>query len=207
VDFERNEARPAAMIELHYNDRPGARRMLPNGNWGRAEAYALGGVLLRIVNGAGSTFPALTNGSRVIGVGTPGERYALQIDNPTGNRLEVVASVDGLDVLDGEDASLDKRGYLVGAYSSVTIDGFRRSDAEVAAFRLGDVARSYAGRKGKARNVGVIGFALFEERRPFADPPPVWWRPASRDDTELRRGADPFPGRDSPGRYARPPVW
>jgi hypothetical protein len=203
VDFERSdEARPSAKVELYYNDRAGARRMLPNGSWGRAEVYALGGVRLRIVDGGGGTFPALTNGSRLISVGTPGERYALQIDNPTGNRLEVVASVDGLDVLDGEDASFDKRGYLVGAYSSVTIDGFRRSDAEVATFRLGDVARSYAGRKGKARNVGVIGFALFEERRRFAEPPPVWQRPAARDDTDVRREADPFPG-----RYARPPVW
>jgi hypothetical protein len=81
------------------------------------------------------------------------------------------------------------------------IDGFRRSDAEVAAFRLGDVARSYAASKGKARNVGVIGIALFAERRPVAfEPPP--WRSPSRADTELRREADPFPG-----RYARPPVW
>jgi hypothetical protein len=203
VDFERWDAgRPSATVELHYNDRAGARRMLPNGNWGRAEAHALGGLRVRVVDAAGRSFPALTNGSRVIGVGAPGERYALEIDNPSGARFEVVASVDGLDVLDGEDASFEKRGYLVGAYSSIIIDGFRRSDAEVAAFRLGDVARSYAASKGKARNVGVIGFALFEERRPVAYEPPVWRRPAPLDDTAQRRDADPFPG-----RYARPPVW
>jgi hypothetical protein len=222
VDFERwDPTRPSATVELHYNDRSGARRMSPNGAWGRAEAYALGGLRLRIVDSAGRTFPALMTGSHVIGVGAPGERYALEIDNPTAARFEVVASVDGLDVLDGEDASFEKRGYLIGAYSSVTIDGFRRSDAEVAAFRLGDVARSYAAGKGKARNVGVIGFALFEERRPVADQPPIWRRPLV-DDTERRRTAEPFPGErpgerpgekpgEKPGRdpadYARPPVW
>jgi hypothetical protein len=203
VDFERwHDTRPSATLELHYNDRAGARRMLPNGRWGRAEAYADRGLRVRIVDSAGRTFPALTDGSRVIAIGAPGERYALEIENPSGERLEVVASVDGLDVLDGEDASFDKRGYLVAAYSSVTIDGFRRSDAEVAAFRLGDVARSYAASKGKARNVGVIGLACFEERRPVAYEPPVWRRPVRHDDTEQRRHADPFPG-----RYARPPVW
>jgi hypothetical protein len=203
VDFERvDPRRPSASLELHYNDRSGARRMLPNGHWGRAEAYALGGLHVRIVDEAGRTLPALTNGTRVIGVGAPGERYAIAIENPTGARFEIVASVDGLDVLDGEDASFEKRGYLVGAYSSVSIDGFRQSDADVAAFRLGDVARSYAARQGKARNVGVIGLALFEERRPVAYEPPTWRAPRTWDDTELRRDADPFPG-----RYARPPVW
>lgn len=203
VDFERVDSeRPSATAELHYNDRTGARRMLPNGRWGRAEVYALGGLRLRIVDDAGRTLPALTNGTRVIGVGAPGERYAIAIENPTAARFEIVASVDGLDVLDGEDASFEKRGYLVNAYSSVSIDGFRQSDADVAAFRLGDVARSYAARQGKARNVGVIGFALFEERRPVAYEPPTWRAPRRGDDTEQRRDADPFPG-----RYARPPVW
>jgi hypothetical protein len=203
VDFERlDTTRPSASLELHYNDRSGARRMLPNGRWGLAEAYALGGLHVRIVDEAGRSLPALTSGTRVIGVGAPGERYAIAIENPTGARFEIVASVDGLDVLDGEDASYEKRGYLVGAYSSVSIDGFRTSDADVAAFRLGDVARSYAARQGKARNVGVIGFALFEERRPVAYEPPTWRAPRPRDDTDQRRDADPFPG-----RYARPPVW
>jgi hypothetical protein len=203
VDFERwHDTRPSATLELHYDDRSGARRMLPNGRWGRAEANAPSGLSVRVVDATGHTLPALTDGSRVIAVGVPGERYALTIENPSSRRFEVVASVDGLDVLDGEDASFEKRGYLIGAYSSVTIDGFRRSDAEVAAFRLGDVARSYAASKGKARNVGVIGLACFEERRPVVFEPPVWRRSDRDDDTERRRQADPFPG-----RYARPPVW
>ena len=106
----------------------------------------------------------------------------------------------GLDVLDGQDGSPDKRGYLVAAYSSVVIDGFRRSAEEVAAFRFGDVAGSYAASKGKARNVGVIGFAAFAERQSQAYEP----RYRKRDlavDTYLRESADPYPG-----RYAQPPV-
>jgi hypothetical protein len=203
VDFERSlDSRPSAVVELHYNDRAGARRMLPRGEWGRAEAWALG-LHVSVVDASGRTLPALRSGSRVICVGAPGERYALQIENSTGDRYEIVASVDGLDVLDGEGASFEKRGYLIGAYSSVLIDGFRRSDAEVAAFRLGDVAGSYAASKGQARNVGVIGIALFDEKRGIVLPPTPRWRDRRwDDDTRQRRDADAFPG-----RYARPPVW
>lgn len=202
VDFERSDGdRPSVVVELHYNDRAGARRMLPRGEWGRAETWALGGLRVSVVDASGRTLPALRSGSRVVGVGAPGERYALAIENSTGARFEVVASVDGLDVLDGESASFEKRGYLIGAYSSVHIDGFRRSEAEVAAFRLGDVARSYAASKGKARNVGVLGFALFQERRPIVVEPPRWRERGWDDDTQQRRDADSFPG------YARPPAW
>lgn len=203
VEFERSaDDRPSAVVELHYDDRAGARRLLPRGEWGRAEAWALGGLHISVVDATGRPLPALRSGSRVVGVGAPGARYALAIENSTGNRFELVASVDGLDVLDGEGASFEKRGYLIGAYSSVLIDGFRRSDAEVAAFRLGDVARSYAASKGQARNVGVIGFALFEERRAVVIEPPRWRDRRWDDDTRQRRDADAFPG-----RYARPPVW
>lgn len=203
VEFERRDGdRPSVVVELHYDDRAGARRLLPSGEWARAEAWALGGLRISVVDASGRILPALRGGSRVVGVGAPGERYALAIENTTGARYEIVASVDGLDVLDGESASFEKRGYLVGAYSSVLIDGFRRSEAEVAAFRLGDVARSYAASKGQARNVGVLGFAVFEERRAVAFEPPPWRDRRWQDDTRQRRDADAFPG-----RYARPPVW
>ena len=203
VDFERADAaRPVDIAELHYNDRSGALRMLPGGAWGRSELTAAGGALrLSMVDASGRPFPALRQGERVVSMGDPGERYSLLIENRSPERFEVVATVDGLDVLDGEGGDPDKRGYLIGAYSSVVIDGFRRSDAEVAAFRLGDVARSYAASKGMARNVGVIGFALFDERKPAAFyPVPRYREPWHTDDTYQRRSAEPFPG-----RYAQPP--
>jgi hypothetical protein len=203
VDFERADAgQPVALAELHYNDRSGALRMLPGGVWGRSELSAVRGALrVSMVDASGRPFPALRQGERVVSMGDPGERYSLLIENRSSERFEVVATVDGLDVLDGEAGDLDKRGYLIGAYASVVIDGFRRSDAEVAAFRLGDVSRSYAASKGMARNVGVIGFALFDERKvdaTYAVPPhrDPWYG----DDTYQRRSAEPFPG-----RYAQPP--
>lgn len=202
VEFERAESRPSVVVELHYNDRDGARRMLPAGSWARAEKRSGSGVTVRVVDSGGQTLPALVRGDRVVAVGAPGERYTLAVENPTSRRFEVVASVDGLDVLDGQAARIEKRGYLVAAYSSVSIDGFRRSNDEVAAFRLGNVARSYAASQGQSRDVGVLGFAFFDERRaPPLEPTEPWYRPTS-EDTRLRRRADPFPG-----DHARPPVW
>jgi hypothetical protein len=202
VSFEREDSSsPTATAELRYNDRSGARRLLPNGHWGSGELTLLGGALrVRMLDASGRTFPALREGSRVVSMGEPGERYSLSIENRTGRRYEVVTTVDGLDVLDGRDGSPDKRGYLIAAYSSVQIDGFRRSEEQVAAFRLGDVAHSYAASQGNSRNVGVIGVAVFAERQaPVVYAP----RPLRRwEDTSLRESADPFPG-----RYARPPVW
>ena len=65
-----------------------------------------------------------------------------------------------------------KRGYILPAYGSATIDGFRTSLDQVATFRFSSVADSYAGRLGQARDVGVIGVAFFPERAPIAVAPP-----------------------------------
>jgi hypothetical protein len=199
VDFERmNAARPDALTQLFYNDRSGALGLAGYSSWGQGEVAFFGGqVTARVVDGYGGVLPALHAPERVTVMGDAGERYAIELYNRSSMRFEVVVSVDGLDVLDGEDGDLDKRGYLLGAYQSLSIDGFRDSQNSVAAFRFGDVGRSYAASKGKARNVGVIGIALFRERGQRNDYS-AW--PYYYDENALRRSADPFPG-----RYSAPP--
>lgn len=119
--------------------------------------------------------------------GSYGDRYAIQVQNHSALRFEVVASVDGLDVIDGQAGSLGKRGYLIGPYSSLEIDGFRQSRYEVAEFQFGSVSSSYAARTGSDRNVGVIGVAFFDERGAAL---PWFEREAER-----RQRAEPFPFR------------
>jgi hypothetical protein len=97
-------------------------------------------------------------------LGEQGSRYILRVHNRSGRRIEAVVSVDGLDVIDGENGDLRKRGYIVPAYGETRIEGFRTSQADVATFRFSAVSGSYAAQKGKARNVGVIAVALFEEQ-------------------------------------------
>ena len=103
-----------------------------------------------------------------------------------------MVTVDGLDVIDGETGDLRKRGYIVPAYGEVRIEGFRTSLADVATFRFSSVDGSYAGQKGKARNVGVIAVAIFEEQAPppeqqiivDAEPPPRYDAYDYRDDLD-----------------------
>ncbi|HEU5076501.1 MAG TPA: hypothetical protein VFU02_20060 [Polyangiaceae bacterium] len=189
--------RPFALATLFYNDREGISAMASESarsDHGDSGFRVMNGaVTVRLLDQHGRSLPALEVASREYVVGEHGQAYSIEVENHTNDRIEAVATVDGLDVVDGEEGSFSKRGYVIGPFDSVRIDGFRRSTDTVAAFRFGSVRDSYAGRKGKARNVGVIGVALFHEIG--SDSP--WLR----GEVERRHTADPFPG-----RFAEPPA-
>ena len=125
-------------------------------------------------------------------LGHLGERYTLRVLNHSGQRIEAVVSVDGRDVVDGKPASPDKRGYLVRAYGSIEIDGWRISQREAAAFRFSTVPDSYAAQTGNGREVGVIGVAIFPERQ---RQPPRYLGPPER---MLESAPPPPPGARAP---------
>ncbi|MEI9947481.1 MAG: hypothetical protein WDO74_00465 [Pseudomonadota bacterium] len=98
-------------------------------------------------------------------LGEPGLRYNIRIQNPTGQRVEAVVSVDGRDAMSGQPGDyVNQRGYVIPAYGSLLVEGFRRSMEEVAAFRFTSPEDSYSSRMGTPQNVGVIGVAFFPER-------------------------------------------
>ncbi len=100
--------------------------------------------------------------------GQPGAKYAIQIRNSRGPRMLAVTSVDGLNVLTGETADFSQSGYVFESGQRYGIEGWRKSDAEIAAFVFTASGDSYAERVGKPRDMGVIGVALFRERAPVA---------------------------------------
>jgi hypothetical protein len=118
----------------------------------------------------GDSLQTFAQKGRYYVLGGAGERYIVHVTNPTAARIEAVITVDGLDVIDGEAGDLHKRGYVIPAYGDVRIEGFRTSTTDVATFRFSAVAESYAQRKGKGRNVGVVAVAIFEEVPPPAEP-------------------------------------
>lgn len=184
---------PFSTASFFYNDESGVRAMLGAGYWDRRAdgvSTARGALTIRIVDDLGAPLPTFAAGGRSYVMGNDGARYAIRIDNQTGARFEAVATVDGLDVIDGQPGSFEKRGYLVEPWSTVEIDGFRRSEDQVAAFRFGRVKDSYAAKRGLDRNVGVIGVAVFQERGSS-------W-PWTRRELERRNGADAFPGGFAP---------
>jgi hypothetical protein len=191
--FDRADySRPFALVALNYNDDSGiqamARRM---GNSYASEGRsgveaAQGAVTVRLLDENGAPLPSANFGGQDYVAGADGQRYVIQIENHTNNRFEAVATVDGLDVVDGKDGSMTKRGYLINPWATLQIDGFRRSQSAVAAFRFGAVKDSYAARKGNDRNVGVIGVAFFHERGSSL--------PWTERELERRDSANPFPG-------------
>src|SRR5580698_10527152 len=98
--------------------------------------------------------------------GVPGARYAIEVRNRLGERLLVVASVDGVNVISGETAAWDQTGYVFNPGERYQISGWRKSDTDVAAFTFTSVPNYYAAPAGRPANVGVIGIAMFREQPP-----------------------------------------
>jgi hypothetical protein len=157
---------------------------------------------VELVDETGAVLPTWFQDGRVYVLGSLGRRYAVRVRNGSPRRVEVVVSVDGRDVIDGKPASFSKPGYVVNAWSEAVIDGYRLSESAVAAFRFATVPRSYASRMGDARDVGVIGVAVFPEREVYRRPVPPPYVPyssrggeASRDQASgARAEAAPAPG-------------
>lgn len=185
---------PWAEVALHYNDASGieAHARYLGTRPQPLEVYAGDGSLsVALTDDYGRTLAGLTAQGRTMIVGEDGQRYKIVIRNATTARFEIVASVDGLDVIDGKPGDPNRRGYIVDPHDTLVIDGFRTSDANVAAFRFGRVADSYAAQTSGDRNVGVVGLAIFAERGA------VW----TTGELNMRDTANPFPSRG----YAMPP--
>jgi hypothetical protein len=196
TSFERDDARrPWATFAIQYNDKTAHDRDLTTVRNGQFDV-GRGLLSVAIVDGDESPFQSFVmsrGADRGFVLGRAGDLYTIVVRNHSDHRFELVASVDGLDVVDGKDADYSHRGYIVRPHDEVRIDGFRQSMSQVAAFRFGTVADSYAAQTGSARNVGVIGLALFAERGDrFYD----------AHEQQLRDTANPFPGNDG---FAKPP--
>ena len=158
---------------------------------------------VQVIREGGDTLPTYAHKDRFYVQGNAGERYVIRVTNPTPNRVEAIVSVDGLDVIDGEAGDLRKRGYVVPPYGDVRIEGFRTSHQDVATFRFSSVNDSYAGQKGKARNVGVIAVAIFEEQR--ETPQQIIVEPGPAPTPGFRKPYDYTDDLDAPAEASRAP--
>lgn len=131
---------------------------------GRAEAAAELVDLQIVDRKTGQPARVWRYAGRLFVAGRPGGRYSLRVTNNTAGRVLVVMSVDGVNILTGQTAGYDQKGYLFRPYKSYDVSGWRKSDTEVAAFTFAPLPRSYAARTGRPGDVGVIGVAAFVER-------------------------------------------
>ncbi|WP_284615497.1 hypothetical protein [Aquabacterium humicola] len=144
---------------------------------------------------SGQVLPVYEQAGRRFVPGRPGARYALRLRNVTSQRVLVVLTVDGINVVSGETADWNQVGYVLDPHRSYDINGWRKSGTQIAAFEFAPIEQSYAARTGRPDNVGVIGMAVFRERV-YAPPPPITAPPVSRSDSgrferESRAAAEP----------------
>lgn len=91
--------------------------------------------------------------------------YVIRVKNNHWKRRLAVISVDGVNILNGEDAGFDGPGYVFQPWQTIDINGWHRTDEETAAFTFEKVEGSYASQTGRGEsNVGVIGIAVFDEK-------------------------------------------
>ncbi|MBL6751976.1 MAG: hypothetical protein ISP90_15765 [Nevskia sp.] len=144
---------------------------------------------------AGITLPVYRHGGRNYVAGEPAHEYRLALASHAGGRTLAVTSVDGVNVVSGETAAPGQTGYVLGAWQSYDILGWRKSLERVASFYFTSLGDSYAARTGRPRNVGVIGVAVFLEKLPYVPPAAMNSAPesgAARDEA-ARAGAAPAP--------------
>ena len=168
---------------------------------------------------AGENKPVYLHDRRYFVAGRTGARYGLLVQNMTGGRVLTVLSVDGVNIVSGETAAAGQRGYILSPYQTLVVDGWRKSESEIAAFRFAPLPHSYAAQTGRPGDVGVIGMAVFTEREPPVvldspvpppppPPPPAPSPPSSRSSfSPTPAPITPAPSLAAPAERAQDPEY
>ncbi len=100
--------------------------------------------------------------------GKAGQAYRLVYQNNSANTYEIVATVDGLNVLNGDAASRYDSGYVLEPNDELVIEGFRKSQSTVASFIFSQPKNAYAANtsSGSIDNTGIIGTVVYEIYNP-----------------------------------------
>lgn len=96
--------------------------------------------------------------------GREGNTYTIQISNNSAKRAAFIVSVDGLDVLAGQPAGPNSRGFVLNPGESINIPGWNINNNSAAEFYFSRTRDSYVNSiGGSTANTGVIGAMVFEE--------------------------------------------
>ena len=166
VNLIRVDSQPLAEHVLHYSAKDYRGRSL------NSISLAAGRVELSVRGDGRRELPIFRDNGSYYLRGINGQAYRLIYRNNSSQTFEIVASVDGLDVLSGKPGSRYNSGYVLRPHSTLEIEGFRKSDSAVASFIFGKPSDAYAAHSdaGLVQNVGVIGTAVFELRDPNRAP-------------------------------------
>jgi hypothetical protein len=116
--------------------------------------------------------------------------YEVRVHNPTGSRVAVALSVDGLNSIDARHTSAwDAHKWVIGPYGTIHVRGWQMSGESARRFYFTTERDSYAAKLGQASNVGLITAVFFRERQPVtimpvtpAEPRPLYKEEDRRDE-------------------------
>ncbi|MFA5696726.1 MAG: hypothetical protein WC917_04810 [Bacilli bacterium] len=96
--------------------------------------------------------------------GRKNTNFSILIKNNSYQKKLFIPTIDGISVLDGKLGDYSSGGYIVPGNKSITIEGWRISDNEVASFYFSSPEKSYGKQISLGDNLGVIGVAVFNEK-------------------------------------------
>jgi hypothetical protein len=127
-----------------------------------------------------------------------GENYRITIVNPTGSRVGVALTVDGLNTIDGQARNAwDSPKWLIEPYGTITVNGWQTGPSTARRFFFTSSGNSYASKRGYHEQIGAIQAVFFRESAPPFDP---IIRPGSSD--YPGEGTSPSVGKDKSGSAA-----
>lgn len=125
-----------------------------------------------------------------------GEDYVLRVSNPTGRRVAVALSVDGLNTINAKHT--DPRSapkWMLDPWETIEISGWQVSGSHARSFYFTGERDSYGAALGQTENLGVIEAVFFREKLGFAEQ----WLPFMNKDEKGRRESE---GQDRAGAAA-----
>lgn len=162
VDLRRLSNKPVAETSVRYANKDFQGREV------NSIALNAGKISFSVVDDAGRALSLYRADQQYFLAGQNGQSYQLRYENHTGKTFEVVASVDGLDVINGRQASRHNAGYVLEPYKTLDIEGFRKSNSAVASFTFSQPKDAYAAnsKSGSIHNTGIIGTVIYELKVP-----------------------------------------
>lgn len=157
VDLRRVNEEPIEQMQISYADKNYQGRAL------NSRSLVAGKIDFSVATDTGA-LPLYRDAGNYYLQGKSGEAYRLVYRNNSANTYEIVASVDGLNVLNGNTASRYDDGYVLSPNDELVIEGFRKSQDAVASFIFSKPDNAYAANtdSGSIQNTGVIGTVIYE---------------------------------------------
>src|SRR2546421_1998641 len=125
------------------------------------------GLSVEVLIGGSATTEYAARGRRYVEALENAE-YELRIHNPTGSRMAVALSVDGLNTIDARPTSAwDAHKWVIEPYGTINVRGWQMSSENARRFYFTTERDSYAAKLGQAANLGVISAVFFRERAPI----------------------------------------